>query len=164
MMDSRFSKIVEDIKNEAVKLFEENLKALILFGSVARNTAHKNSDIDLLFVFEKLPTKRYERTKLIVKLEEKIDSQLSNMRKEGQATCISPVIKSIEEASYLCPLYLDLLEDAIILFDKDKNFEKTLSRLRIALDKTKGRRIWKGKRWYWELKPNVKFGELIDIE
>ncbi|MFX0116182.1 MAG: nucleotidyltransferase domain-containing protein, partial [Candidatus Hodarchaeota archaeon] len=54
---------------ESLNLFRGNLRAFVLFGSVARNSARTDSDIDLLFVFRELPINRRERTDLIAELE-----------------------------------------------------------------------------------------------
>jgi uncharacterized protein len=45
---------VDEIKKKLAPLFEEEgLKLVLLFGSAAAGTAHKKSDIDLGFLFEK---------------------------------------------------------------------------------------------------------------
>jgi len=39
-----------------------------------------------------------------------------------------------------------------------------LARLKRRLDELGARRVWMGRKWYWVLKPDAKFGEVIEIE
>lgn len=164
MMDILFQRLIERIQVEALTLFGDNLRALVIFGSVARNAQRSDSDIDILFVFKNLPENRRQRTDLVAQLEENLEKDFQEMRNQGIATCISPIIKSSDEATFLSPIYLDMLEDATIILDHDGLVESVFERLRTGLDKTKGRRIWKGQRWYWDLKPDLQFGEVFEIE
>ena len=45
--------IVEEVTENLTKRFHDNLKCLILYGSLAKGTARQTSDIDLLAVFDK---------------------------------------------------------------------------------------------------------------
>ncbi|MEM0011314.1 MAG: hypothetical protein QW424_03010 [Candidatus Bathyarchaeia archaeon] len=57
-----------------------------------------------------------------------------------------------------------MVEDAVIIYDKDDFFKKVLDRLRRRLEELGAKRVWVGNRWYWILKPNIKFGEVVKIE
>jgi len=60
---------------------------------------------------------------------------------------ISPKMKSKEEALHLTPLYLDLYEDGIIVFDKDMFLETQLERTKKQYPNVK--RVWiNDKIWY----------------
>ena len=74
-----------------------------------------------------------------------------------------PILRTPEEASRITPLYLDLVEDSIILYDKDDFMRRVLDRLR-RLRELGARRVWRGKSWYWILKPDLRFGEVFEIE
>jgi len=69
-----------------------------------------------------------------------------------------------DEAKKLRPLYLDMVSDAIILHDKNDFFRQVLNRLRRRLRELGAKRIRLGKLWYWDLKPDYRFGEFIEIE
>ncbi len=75
----------------------------------------------------------------------------------------SPIIKTSEEAIRLSPLYLDMVEDAIIVYDRDGFFEQILENLREKLKKLGAERVWIGRKWYWRLKKKYEFGEVISI-
>ena len=73
-------------------------------------------------------------------------------------------MKTREEAKLLSPLYLDMVDDAIIIFDKDSFFQNILETLRTRLSKLGAKKKKIGDKWYWDLKANYKFGEDIIIE
>ena len=51
-----------------------------------------------------------------------------------------------------------------MLYDKDMFFETILERLRKMLKELGAKRIWVGDKWYWMLKPDIRFGEVVEIE
>ncbi len=61
------------------------------------------------------------------------------------------------------PLYLDLVEDAVLLFDRDGFFAGALEHLRRSLRRTGVRRLRLGKIRYWDLKPDLVPGEIFEI-
>lgn len=61
------------------------------------------------------------------------------------------------------PLYLDMTEDAQLLYDRDAFFAGILDRVRTSLKRLGSRRIRKGKTWYWDLKPDFKRGDVIEM-
>ena len=56
-----------------------------------------------------------------------------------------------------------MVEDAKILFDRDVFFGVVLERLRKRLKELGARRIWRGNVWYWDLKPDYKPGDVIEL-
>ncbi len=97
-------------------------------------------------------------------IEEKIEPLLESLhRKEGIHTYISAIIKSPEEAEKGSPIFLDMVEDARILFDRNGFFEEVLDRLKKRLKELGSKRIWKGNAWYWDLKPDYKPGEIFEL-
>jgi len=57
-----------------------------------------------------------------------------------------------------------MIEDGIILYDKDNFFHEVLRRLRTRLEELGAEKIRVGKKWYWRLKRDYKFGDVIEIE
>jgi len=93
-----------------------------------------------------------------------MENKIRELRKEGYHLFFSPIIKSREEAKLITPLYLDLVEDAVILKDEDGFFRKILERLRKRLHELGAERVKLGKKWYWILKKDYTFGEAVKIE
>ena len=56
---------------------------------------------------------------------------------------------------------MDMTEDAIILYDRDKFFRKVLEKTRKRLKELGFERVWLSeKSWYWR-KRDYKLGEMI---
>lgn len=124
----------------------------------------KYSDFDLLIIVNNLPTSRFERTVMFSKAEKLLEKRLDELFTKGYVVSFSPIIKTPEEAKRIKPLYLDMVDDCIIVYDKECFFEKILERLSLRLKELGAERVWVGKRWYWRLKKDYKFGEVIVIE
>lgn len=145
------------------KNFKENVVSIVLFGSVARKEANEHSDIDLLIVFKTLPTGRLARTALLEKIENALEKDLSALRAKGLFTNLNYLLKTKEEAENMRPLYFDLTDDAVYLYDKNNFFKAILNKLAARLKKLGSKRRKEGKVRYWELKPDIKPGEIFEI-
>jgi hypothetical protein len=61
-------------------------------------------------------------------------------------------------------LFLDLTEEAVILYDRSSFLETTLLELKRRLLKQGAKRVMVGKeRWYWDLKPDYRLGEKVEL-
>lgn len=142
-------KVIPDVLREVVsvcrELYGDRLVALAVFGSVARGTSRLNSDIDLLVVADDLPARRLERVREFSVL----DKKFGNVQ-------ISPLLKTVSEIREGSPLMLDMVEDAIILYDKDGFLQQQLHLLKKRLARLGAKRIWQGSLWYWDLKPDYQ--------
>ena len=164
MLKERFQKLAERLLAEIRSFYGERLVSIILFGSVARETQNFDSDLDLLIIAEKLPQGRMKRIREFGSVENKVEPFLKTLKqKEGINTYVSAIIKSPEEAEEGSPLFLDMVEDAKILFDRDGFFGAVLARLRMRLKELGAKRIWRGNAWYWGLKPDFKPGDVIEL-
>jgi len=114
---------------------------VVVYGSVARGDPTLTSDLDMLIVARDLPLSRRARNQMLVELEDELTSMLATLYQQGIVTEISSKIKTIEEAGQFTPLYLDLTEDAVILYDRDGFFQGVLDRLRQKLDALSARVI-----------------------
>lgn len=155
------------LKNLMELLYESlrgNLVSVVVYGSVARGSARKDSDIDILIVAENPPKGRMERQRMFLEIESSLEPLINELWDRGFYVDFSPLILSKEEASKIRPIYLDMVEDAIILYDREGFFGDVLERLKRRLKELGARREWIGNKWYWILKPNIKFGEVVEIE
>lgn len=156
--------LVQRLLEELKGVLDGKLVSLIVYGSVARGDAGKESDLDLLVVAEELPRSRLARISMFDRAEERLQDLLGGLLEEGYAVALSPIIKTRREAMRVSPLYLDMVEDAVIVYDKDGFFEKILARLKKRLEELGAERVRVGRKWYWRLKKDFRFGEAIVIE
>ncbi len=143
--------------------FGEKLLAVVLYGSVARNEATQYSDIDLLVIASDLPEGRFARQKHLEAADKELDPELQKLRRQGVFTDFCPMLKTPEEAGRIIPLYLDLVEDAVILYERAGFFSAILERLRRSLERLGARRVRTGRVRYWELKPDYMPGEIFEL-
>lgn len=159
-----YETLLKKVIDGTMRFFGENLVSIVLYGSLARGEIKKDSDIDLLIVSENLPKERLKRQDIFMKMERGVDEEIKRIyEKWGIYPYISPILKTKEEANILSPLYLDMVTDARILYDKDDFFKKVLAKLRLELELLNAKKIKVGKKWYWDLKPDYKSGDVISI-
>ena len=164
MLKERFKELERRLLAEIRSFYGERLVSVIVFGSVAREAQSFESDLDLLVIAEGLPQGRMKRIREFGSVEDKVEPFLKTLQqKKGINTYISAIIKSPEEAEKGSPLFLDMVEDAKMLFDRDGFFAAVLERLRKRLKELGSKRIWQGNAWYWDLKPDYKPGDVIEL-
>lgn len=163
MLKERFRELEQGLLSEVMRFYGPRLVTFAVYGSAGRGTQRFDSDIDVLIIADGLPHGRMKRVKEFELVEERLEPFMKTLRQQGIETYISPIIKTPEEAEAGSWLFLDMVEDARILFDRDDFFAKRLERLRGRLNELGSKRVWKGNFWYWVLKPDYKPGDVIDL-
>lgn len=163
MLKEKFLEIEKRLLKEIKDYYGERLVSVAVFGSQGRQTQRFDSDIDILIIAEGLPAGRLKRVIDFERIEEAIEPFLKELEKEGINTYISPVFKTPEEALKGSPLFLDMTEDARILYDREDFLKRLLLRLKERLSLLGAKRIWKGSTWYWILKEDYSPGEVFEI-
>ena len=151
---------VSSFVGELLRRHRGNVVSVVLFGSLARGNFRRTSDIDLLIVMRGLPKSRLQRYKLIADAIDGVEGVREELARAGVYTGISPVILSVEEAKRFRPLYLDLIHDSEILYDKGGFFSRILRRVAELVAEFGGERVWVGRRWYWVFRRRNPFTEL----
>ncbi len=149
--------LLERLREACRVFYGDRLVSLVVFGSVGRGTPRPDSDIDLLVVADPLPDGRIPR----VREFDAVEGALTSGGAGKLAHRLSPIFKTPFEVQRGSPLFLDMLEDGRLLFDRGGFFAKELAALKERLEKLGARRIWKGDAWYWDLKPDFKPGDEI---
>ena len=96
-------------------------------------------------------------------MEAALSPQLTEARNAGLTPEVSPVFKTPAEVRQGSPLFLDMIEDARMLHDRDDFLRRTLAEFKARLDRLGARRVWRGNAWYWDLKPDYKPGEVFEL-
>jgi hypothetical protein len=143
--------------------YGERLVSVVVFGSVGRGVAGPESDIDLLVVANPLPDGRVARVRDFADVERDLDQDLAAAWRAGWNARLSPVFKTPVEVEAGSPLFLDMVDDARLLTDRDGFMRQTLDRLRRRLQARGARRVWRGNAWYWDLKPDYRPGEVFEV-
>ena len=108
-----------------------------------------------------LPVGRFARLEEFERVETRLGRALTEVHPEGVPVLLAPVFKTPSEVEQGSPLFLDMVEDAQVLYDPDGFLAAYLAGLRARLQALGARRIWLGNAWYWELKPDLQPGEVI---
>ncbi|TFG06175.1 MAG: nucleotidyltransferase domain-containing protein [Promethearchaeota archaeon] len=131
-----------------------NIRAVLLFGSVATGKAKYNddyiSDIDLLIVCDGLPNNASKRRKLIFKLTESVTSGIQDIWWTSRE-----MEKNVESKFYLI---LDAFDEGVILYDPEDFLQELKEKL---FNELKQKGVVKTELyWRWPIK---KFGDKIEF-
>ena len=159
----RYDRILARLLAELQAAYGERLVACAIFGSVGRGTPRHDSDIDLLVVARGLPRGRFSRVEEFLPVEARLEPALGPEEAGDAPIALSPIFKTPEEVEAGSPLFLDMIDDARILFDPEGFLAGYLDRLRARLRELGARRIRLGNAWYWELKPDLTPGEVFSL-
>ena len=163
MLKEVYEALLKETLGAIQRYYGDRLITVAVYGSVARGTMRHESDIDLLLIARDLPNGRLSRVREFDAVEKAVESAFATCRAQGIQASLSPVFKTPEEAEAGSPLFLDMVEDARLLYDRDGFFKDRLDRLRKRLSELGSKRIWNGNVWYWDLKPDFKPGEIFDL-
>lgn len=143
MLKEPYSTLLNEMVEIMKKEFGEDLISVVLYGSVARGDNRNDSDVDLLIVIKDLPKdSMLKRIRLFeTRVEDKLN--LDELWHKGYYVSLSPMLKTPEEAERISPLYLDMVYDAIVLYDKDDFFTNVLRRLSKRLEELGAERVKK---------------------
>lgn len=162
-MREPYKTLIEKLVDVLKRRYGDRFISLIVYGSVARGGERKDSDVDLLLIIDSIPGTKLERQKDFIDVEKEIQVYLDELFDKGYLIDFSPIIKTPEEAKRISPLYLDMVDDAIITYDRDDFFKNILGIVRNRLKELKSKRVSMGRKWYWVLKPDYRFGDVIQI-
>lgn len=158
-----YQDILDAARDACRRHYGTRLVSLAVFGSVGRSTPGPDSDIDLLIVAEALPNGRMARSDEFTAVEHALEPALADARAQGLNPTLSPTFKTPHEAAAGSPLFLDMIDDAEIMYDRDGFLQQTLDALSDRLSRLGARRIWRDSEWYWDLKPDYRPGEVFEI-
>lgn len=141
-------KKLKPFMKELIKLirvfYKDNLRSLVIFGSYARGEVTLGSDIDILIILKECKLSYRER---LQEFYEDIESKITT----GPSLLVSPIILKEEEAREFNPIYLEIMENNIIVFD-DGTFKNILDKLkRLQEERVIEKKTLKGKT-YWRVR------------
>jgi predicted nucleotidyltransferase len=157
------NQLLADVTAHARRHYGDRLVSLVVFGSIGRGTPRYDSDLDLLVVANELPAGRMARVADFEPVEKALAERLTAGHRGGFVTECSPVFKTPQEVEAGSPLFLDMVDDAKVLYDRGGFFARSLDRRRERLARLGARRIWLGNAWLWDLKPDYTAGDVFEL-
>ncbi len=149
-----------------LEYFGDRLLSIVLFGSVGRGDWDENSDIDLLVIvdgWDGVPV--WRRVRELYRVRERLRD--TREYKSAVRAGFTPIIQhyplSREEALNFNRVYLDIVLDGIIIYDREGFFSKIIEALRNKLVRYGAKRIsLPNGKYYWVIK-NVKAGDVYEL-
>ncbi len=143
-------KMDQDIKNyimRFVDLIDENSHTLgvILYGSITKNSFSKFSDIDLAIITD---SKFIEYQEYLNLKRREVNSYQDILIKRGLSLFISPLILTPADLEVLNPLYFEIADYGIVLFQRGNTVPEFLDK--IAKIKHKRKNTKSGEMLVWE--------------
>lgn len=140
-------KMDQDIKNYIIRfvdLIDENphILGIILYGSITKNSFSKFSDIDLAVITN---SKFIDCLEFLNMKRGEVNSYQDILIKRGLSLFISPLILTLEDLEVLNPLYFEIVDYGIVLFQRGNAVSDFLNKI----SKTKHKRV------------NTKTGEML---
>ena len=161
---SRLEPFRERLLEMCRRTYREDLVSVAVFGSWARGTATPESDIDVLLVADELPPSRGKRLSQFEQIELETEAIRRRIWESSSvAPSLSPVIKTPDELEAGSPLFLDMTECCDALYDREAFLANYLGKLKQRMKELGTRRRWAKGGYYWEYKPDLKPGEVVEL-
>lgn len=155
-------KTVQRLVGLILDYYSEALVSLVIYGSYARDEARLNSDIDLFIILKHKNGLKSTLEVFYENIEKNIEAELTVLyTKYGINMELSPFILSKEEANYFHTLYLDMIDNAKIIYDKDNFFKQILKSVSELKTKYDFRKEPVGNTFLWDMKNKNLLGERI---
>ena len=164
-MQREYEPLVQEFLQLLREQFGDRLVALLVFGSVARGTARPDSDVDLCLVIRDLPTSRYRRHQSLSPVLEELRRApaYTGLAQLGYTPDIAAILYTPEEIVETKPIFLGMVEDGVMIVD-DGTLGGKLASLRARLRELGSRKVTLDDGTsYWLLKPDLKFGDLVEL-
>ena len=96
-------------------------------------------------------------------MEADLSGVLALVTRRGCHTTISPIIKTPVEAAAGSLLFLDMIDDLCLLYDRDGFFRNQLDGFADRLRRLGARRVRRDGTWHWDLKQDYRPGEVFEL-
>jgi hypothetical protein len=140
----------------------DDLVAIALFGSVARGQARPDSDLDL-YVVARRPIVGDSR---LHGMWGRIDAspEYQALAGTGYRPTPSPIPHTVDDLARHPWILLDIVHHGVVLYDPEFVLAQELDAVRRRMAELGSQRIeLPDGSWYWDLKPDWRPGEVVDL-
>ena len=158
-----YESYIQTICNRLQSSFgNEKILSVALFGSMARGQARSDTDIDLLIVHKEVDFNPvYRSVDIALALRE--ENEYKRLIEQGLNPPPSCIFMTEGELWDRPHILLDILVEGHLLYDVGI-LESRLKALRERLNGLRSKRVTlPDGNWYWDLKPDWKPGEIIEL-
>ncbi len=161
-----YAQLVERYSRLLLEHFSSRLLSIVLFGSVSRGDWDRDSDIDLLIIvddWDNMPI--WKRLRELYEIREKLrkTGEYRSALEAGYTPVIQHYPLGRREALKFHRIYLDIVLDGIVIYDRDCFISRIIDTLRDRLMKYGAKRITKPDgKYYWVVK-EIKAGEVYTL-
>lgn len=150
-------RVVRVLRERLSKLEDRRIKAVLLFGSVARGEARGDSDVDLLVLHEGLGIEDpVARRRYVYELVWRAVGW------EFEAlTVLEMELGDFLRPKTITPLLLDIYWDAVVVLDRTGSLEEFLSRVRRRIAESGLVRRREGRGYCWVLPVPLRRVEIL---
>ncbi|CAN5245814.1 nucleotidyltransferase domain-containing protein [soil metagenome] len=161
MLCEAFAEVIDATVVACREIYGERLRAVVVFGSVARQRMRPDSDLDLLVVAEPLPRGRLARMDEFDDVEARLAPALTEAQQQGVRTRISAIVRTLAELDQGGFLIFDIACDGRVCFDADGALTDYLTGVRQRLERRGAKRQTASGDRYWVLDPDVRPGDVV---
>ena len=156
--------LIVALSARVLEWLDGSLVSMAIYGSVARGEAKPNSDLDALVVSEDFPKSYSKRVEAAVGVLEPLKHlKLWLWRNKGIYCNTDLLMLTKAEASLAQPIYLDMVFDSVIVYDRGGFLSSVFERLGHKLRAVGAERIeLPSKRWFWRF--GAVAGEDVVVE
>lgn len=148
----RHRRYLAAVLREIIAHYGPSLVGCVIFGSYARSENRLNSDLDLLIILEDAPSFSRRLKDFVEQVEMKHEALAQELYEQEEILCeLSPYILTREEALKLQPIYYDLVEHHLILYDPEGLIARIIGSTRKLLERLEGRKTSHSNTWEWSL-------------
>ena len=112
-------------------VLNEDILGLMLFGSGARNAYGEFSDVDVLVLVKGGAMAQFDEVNRVIG---ETDVHRKGLLEKGLHLRIRPLVISADELGRFRPMYIDLLEDGVILFERNDSLTDFLDEILRTVD------------------------------
>ncbi len=105
----------------------------------------------------------HARHSILEPVRAKVQPALDDLWREGKFTDFTEIVFTTTEAEKTHRIFLEVIEDGIVLCDAGDFFAEVLLRLKEALARLGAQRRTLGRLRYWDLKPDFKPGDVVEL-